>query len=248
VIGVLGGSGFYEFIEGASARPVTTRYGEPSATPTVGMIGEVEVAFVPRHGVDHQFAPHLVHYRANVAALRELGVDRIVGATAAGSLHPDYEPGHIAVPDQLVDRTWGRDHTFFDGPEVQHASFADPYHQAMRSEAVTALRSVGATVHDGGTVVVIQGPRFSTRAESAWYASFGWELINMTQAPEAPLCAEAGIPYVNISVITDYDVGIDGGDPVTHEEVLRRFGESSETLRSAIEALVAPLATLTLDG
>jgi 5'-methylthioadenosine phosphorylase len=247
MIGVFGGSGFYAFLDDAAPALVPHRYGPPSATPAVGTVDGIEVAFIPRHGPNHEHPPHKVPFRANVHAMRELGVDRIIASTAVGSLAATYEPGHFAVPDQIVDRTWGRDHTFWDGPDVEHVSFADPYHQGMRSAAIDAMREVGAEVHDGGTVVVIQGPRFSTRAESADFASRGWELINMTQMPEAALCAEAGIAYANISVITDYDVGIDGGDPVTHDEVLRRFAGSSATLQAGIRRLVPMLGGLDLE-
>ncbi len=248
VIGVFGGSGFYEFLSDASPSPVPTPFGPPSADPMVGTVAGIDVVFIPRHGRDHQFPPHKVPYRANVDAMRTLGVDRIVGPSAAGSLQLDYEPGHFAVPDQIIDRTWGRQHTFFDGPEVEHLSYADPYHPHMRLLAIEAMRATGVTVHDGGTVVVIQGPRFSTRAESKWFASHGWELVNMTQVPEASLSAEAGIPYVNISVITDYDVGVDGGDPVTHEEVLKRFKESSATLQDGIRKMIPALAAANMSG
>ncbi len=248
MIGVFGGSGFYEFLDDASPSPIPTPYGPPAADPMVGTVEDTEVVFIPRHGRQHQFAPHTVPYRANVHAMRTLGVDRIIGPSAVGSLHLDYEPGHFAVPDQLVDRTWGREHTFFDGPDIEHLSFADPYHAELRSIAVEGMRATGATVHDGGTVVIIQGPRFSTRAESKWFASNGWELVNMTQIPEASLSREAGIPYVSIAVITDYDVGVDGGAAVTHEEVLKRFEESSATLQEGIRRMLAPLAAAGLSG
>lgn len=247
MIGVFGGSGFYSFLGDATPAPVPHRYGPPSAVPTVGTIDGIDVVFVPRHGPSHEHPPHSVPFRANVHAMRELGVDRIVASTAVGSLAAAYAPGQFAVPDQIVDRTWGREHTFWDGPDVEHLSFADPYHEGMRRAAIEAMRGVGAEVHDGGTVVVVQGPRFSTRAESADFASRGWELINMTQMPEAALCGEAGIAYVNVSVITDYDVGIDGGEPVTHDEVLRRFAESSETLQAGIRSLIPTLAALDLE-
>lgn len=246
MIGVFGGSGFYEFLDDATATPVPTPYGAPAADPMVGTVDGIEVVFIPRHGREHQFPPHKVPFRANVHAMRTLGVDRIIGPTAVGSLQPNFEPGHFAVPDQIVDRTSGREYTFYDGPEVEHLSFADPYHPAMRTIAIDGMRATGSTVHDGGTVVVIQGPRFSTRAESKWFSSLGWELINMTQIPEASLSAEAGIPYVNISVITDYDVGVVGGTPVTHEEVIRMFGESAATLQEGIRNMLAPLAAASL--
>jgi len=246
VIGVLGGSGFYEFFDDPTPRPVASPYGAPAANPVVGEVDGVEVAFIPRHGADHQFPPHLVPFRANIWALKELGVDRIVSTTAVGSLHVDYAPGHFAVPDQIVDRTWGRASTFHEGPDVQHLSFADPYHPAMRTAALDGMRSTGATVHDGGTVVVIQGPRFSTRAESGSFASAGWQLINMTQMPEAALAGELGMAFVNISVITDYDVGIGDAPPVTHEEVLKRFGESVGTLKTGLRAMLPSVARIDL--
>ena len=246
MIGVLGGSGFYEFFDDPAHRPVASPYGPPAANPVVGEVDGVEVAFITRHGAEHQFPPHLVPFRANVWALKELGVDRIVSTTAVGSLQIDYAPGHFAVPDQIVDRTWGRDSTFHEGPEVQHLSFADPYHPGLRAVALEGMRSTGATVHDGGTVVVIQGPRFSTRAESASYASAGWQLINMTQMPEAALAGELGIAFVNVSVITDYDVGIGNAPPVTHEEVLKRFGESVGTLKAGLRAMLPRFAGVTL--
>jgi len=248
MIGILGGSGFYEFFDDARPTPVANPYGPPAETAVVGEVEGVEVAFIPRHGADHQYPPHLVPYRANVWALRELGVDRIVSATAVGSLRLDFAPGEFAVPDQIVDRTWGRPSTFHDGPEVVHLSFADPYHPDLRKIALEGMRSTGATTHDGGTVVVIPGPRFSTRAESASFVASGWELINMTQMPEAALAGEAGIAFVNISVITDYDVGIGGAPPVTHEEVLRRFAESVGTLKSGLRAMLPGLHSLALAG
>lgn len=246
MIGIFGGSGFYEFFEDPKPQPVATPYGEPAEPAVVGEVEGVEVAFIPRHGSAHQFPPHLVPFRANVWAMKELGVDRIVSATAVGSLFVDYAPGHFAVPDQIVDRTWGRPSTFNDGPDVEHLSFADPYHEGLRQVAIAGMASTGATVHDGGTLVVIQGPRFSTRAESASYVAAGWRLINMTQMPEAALAAEAGMAFVNISVVTDYDVGIGDAPPVTHEEVLRMFGESVGTLKQGLRAMLPEMAALDL--
>jgi len=247
VIGVFGGSGFYGFLHGTIPHPVTTPYGAPSEVPVVGEVDGIPVAFIPRHGARHQFPPHLIPVRANVWAMRQLGVDRIVSPAAVGSLKRDFAPGHFVIPDQIVDRTWGREHTFFDGADVQHLSFADPYHPEMRAIACDAMKQTGATVHDGGTVVVIQGPRFSTRAESASYAASGFELINMTQMPEAALCAEAGIGFVGIAVVTDYDVGLDGVAPVMHAEVLARFAESIGTLQQGIREMLPALAALDLD-
>ena len=239
MIGVFGGSGFYDLLDGASEVAIETPYGDPAAAYTVGTIGDVDVAFLPRHGAKHEYPPQAVNFRANVWGMKELGVSCVIGPCAVGSLQPEYQPGHFAVADQIVDRTSGRARTFFDGPEPVHLSFADPYCEDLRTLALESLGTVDATTHDGGTVVVIQGPRFSTRAESAFYASQGWELINMTQEPEVALCRELDMCYVNISVITDYDVGAVGErPPVTHEEVLRGFEASLGKLRQAIHHLV----------
>ena len=248
MLGVIGGSGFYALISGAERRPTTTPYGDPAAPPTTGEIGGVEVAFLPRHGEDHRFPPHLVPYRANLHALRELGVDRLVTANAVGSIRREMAPGHFVVPDQIVDRTWGRDATFFEGPEVHHLPFADPFDQRMRGEALSALRHGGATVHDGAAVVVVQGPRFSTRAESASFVAAGWDLLNMTLMPEVALAREAGMSVANVAVVTDYDVGLDGAPPVTQEAVFEQFERSVGVLKEAITAMAAPIAALDLDG
>ena len=245
MIGVFGGSGFYDFLDDPKFVAVDTPYGPPSAEFAVGGFEEVEVAFLPRHGADHQFPAHRVPYRANAWAMKELGVDRVIGPCAVGSLQERIAPGHLVVSDQLVDRTWGRDHTFFDGPETRHLAFADPYCSELRPLAVAACRAAGAETHDGGTVVVIQGPRFSTRAESADFARSGWDIINMTQAPEAQLARELELCYVNIAVSTDYDTGVEGEiEPVTHAAVLERFQASLGTLRDALARLI-PVAAET---
>ena len=242
MIGVIGGTGFYEFLDDAREVDIPTPFGGPSAPLTIGSVADVEVVFLPRHGRDHRFPPHLVPYRANLWAMKQTGVDRIISPTAAGSLTKSYEPGHLVVSDQLVDRTWGRDSTFFEGPEVVHVSFADPYCSELRPLAVEAIRKAGATAHDRGTMVVIQGPRFSTRAESKWYAGQGWEVIGMTQAPEALLARELEICFVNIAVITDYDVGVEGDiPPVSHATVIERFQATLSTLQEAVKTLI-PLA------
>jgi 5'-methylthioadenosine phosphorylase len=239
VIGVFGGSGFYEFLDDAREVEVDTPYGPPSAPYMVGTVGGTEVAFLPRHGVDHQFPPHKVPFRANAWGMKELGVTCVIGPCAVGSLRLEFEPGHFVVCDQLVDWTSGRERTFLDGPDVDHLSFADPYCSELRGLAVGALEDAGATVHDGGTVVVIQGTRFSTRAESKFYSAQGWGVINMTQEPEVALSRELGMCYVNISVVTDYDVGLaDEHAPVTHDAVLAQFNASLDTLRSAVKLLI----------
>lgn len=245
MIGVFGGSGFYDFLDDPQRVAVDTPYGLPSADFAVGSFDGVDVAFLPRHGVDHQFPAHRVPFRANAWAMKELGVDRVIAPCAAGSLQRHIKPGHFVISNQLVDRTWGRANTFFDGPETVHLSFADPYCLELRPAALEACRLTGAESHDGGTVVVIQGPRFSTRAESAEFARSGWDIINMTQAPEAQLIRELGLCYVNIAVVTDYDTGVEGEiEPVTHAAVLEQFRTSLGTLRDVL-ALLIPLAAET---
>lgn len=240
-IGVFGGSGFYQFLDEVEEVWVQTPYGPTSDRIAVGRVGERRVAFLPRHGRTHHLPPHKIPYRANLWAMKELGVTRILGPCAAGSLQPHVKPGDFVVCDQFVDRTWGREHTFYDGPVTHHVAFADPYCPELRGLAVAAASKHGIPVHDGGTVVVIQGPRFSTRSESRMFSHFGWEVINMTQVPECVLARELGICYVNISLITDYDVGLEGRDdipPVTHEEVLRVFQANNEKLRTLLFELI----------
>lgn len=190
----------------------------------------------------HQFPPHAVPYRANLWALKELGVERVLGPCAVGSLQPKVKPGDFVVCDQLVDRTSGRPSTFYDGPVTTHISFADPYCPTMRSVAIACATEAGLPLHERGTVVVIQGPRFSTRAESRSYAEKGWEVINMTQQPEAPLARELELCYANVSLVTDYDVGVMGEiDAVSHEEVIRVFSENLGRLRDLMFAVVGAL-------
>jgi 5'-methylthioadenosine phosphorylase len=204
-------------------------------------VGGRRVAFIPRHGVKHEFPPHRIPYKANVWAMRELGVQRIIAPNACGSLQPHVKPGDFVICDQLVDRTRARPNTFYDGPVTTHISFADPYCPTMRFAAVDEGRRLSIPLHDGGTVVVIEGPRFSTRAESAWFKAAGWEVINMTQYPEAVLARELEICYANISLITDYDVGVEGVAPVTHEEVVRVFEENNARLRDLLFAVIPAL-------
>jgi 5'-methylthioadenosine phosphorylase len=233
-IGVFGGSGFYSLLEGAREMKVATPYGEPSETVTLGEIAGRKVAFLPRHGRTHRLPPHRINYRANVWAMKSLGVEWVFGPCAAGSLQPHIRPGEFVICDQFVDRTTGRVDTFFDGPIVTHISGADPYCPTLRPLAVETAKGLGIPVHDRGTVVVIQGPRFSTRSESRWFRMQGWEVINMTNYPEAVLARELELCYVNISLITDYDVGVEGdpsAEPVTHAAVLQVMQQNNERLR-----------------
>ncbi|BBX74997.1 S-methyl-5'-thioadenosine phosphorylase [Mycobacterium shinjukuense] len=235
MLAVIGGSGFYTFFDSAGAvRTIDpdTPYGRPSAPITIGTIGEHEVAFLPRHGAGHRYSAHTVPYRANMWALRALGVRRVFAPCAVGSLRPGLRPGVIVVPDQLVDRTTGRADTYFDSGGV-HASFADPYCPTLR----TVLAGLPGVV-DGGTMVVIQGPRFSTRAESQWFATAGFSLVNMTGYPEAVLARELELCYAAIALVTDVDAGVAVGDGVKAAEVFAGFGENVQLLKTLVRAAI----------
>lgn len=243
-IGVFGGSGFYEFLSDVEEVWVDTPYGPPSDRVAIAEIAGRRVAFLPRHGKDHRLPPHKINYRANLWAMKELGVKRILGPCAAGSLQPHVKPGDFVICDQFVNRTWGRDDTFFEGPTVAHISAADPYCDETRQTLIEQCDKLGLSYHDKGTVVVVQGPRFSTRSESQEFRSHGWEVINMTQYPEAFLARELGICYANISLITDYDAGLEDDpsvEPVSHQEVLKVFQANIERLRSLLIATIEAL-------
>jgi 5'-methylthioadenosine phosphorylase len=239
-IGVIGGSGFYEFLDDVQELTVTTPYGAPSERLTIGALGRRTVAFLPRHGRDHRFPPHRINYRANLWALRAAGVRQVLAPCAVGSLRPDLTAGTIAVPDQLVDRTTGRHQTYFDSGGV-HIPFADPYCPVGRAAVVGTAAQEGGTVVDGGTMVVVDGPRFSTRAESQWYARMGWSLVNMTGHPEAVLARELGLCYTSVALVTDLDAGIDADTAVSQEEVFRVFGENLNRLRALLHTVVPAL-------
>jgi 5'-methylthioadenosine phosphorylase len=218
---------------------VETPYGEPSAPVTIGTVAGRRVAFLPRHGVKHQFPPHMINYRANVWAMKELGVERLLGPCAVGSLRPGVEPGDFVICDQLFDRTTGRAATFYDGPVTTHVSFADPYCPTLREVTIAEAEAQGVSKHDGGTMVVIQGPRFSTRAESRFFSLQGWDVIGMTQQPEAVLARELEMCFGNISLVTDYDVGVEGEtEAVTNEEVIRVFQENIGRLRELLGRII----------
>jgi 5'-methylthioadenosine phosphorylase len=237
MLGVIGGSGFYAFFDSA-ARSVNldTPFGEPSAPVTIGTVGEHEVAFLPRHGTDHRYPAHQVPYRANMWALRALGVRQVLAPCAVGSLTPDHGPGTVVVPDQLVDRTRRRADTYFD-TGAAHVSFADPYCPTLRA-AATELPGVV----DGGTMVVIEGPRFSTRAESQWFAAAGFTLINMTGYPEAVLARELEICYAAIALVTDLDAGIDVGAGVKVVDVVNEFEKNIEPFKTLVREAIGRVA------
>jgi 5'-methylthioadenosine phosphorylase len=237
-IGIFGGSGFYELLEDVEEVPVVTPFGPPLAPPVVGEVGGRRVAFLPRHGRRHELPPAQINYRANVWAMKELGVRRIVGPCASGALRAELRLGEFVVCDQFVDRTSGRADTFYEGPETTHVSAADPYCADLRRILVDTAGELGIPTRDGGTVVVIQGPRFSTRAESEWFQRMGWDVINMTAYPEGYLARELELCYANISMVTDHDVGVGGAEPVSHETVLQVFAENNARLRELLFAAI----------
>lgn len=242
-LGVFGGSGFYSFLDDVEEVPLETPFGPPSAPVRVGELGGRSVAFIPRHGVHHELVPHQIPARANLWALRSLGVERVLGPCAAGSLQPGIHPGDFVVCDQLVDRTWGRTHTYYDAGEAHHVAFADPYCPDLSASIVACAgdHDPDITVHERGTVVVIPGPRFSTRAESRWYRQQGWDVVNMTQYPEAFLARELGMCYATIALVTDYDTGVEDDpavEPVTQEAVFAFFERNVHRVRGLLEALI----------
>jgi 5'-methylthioadenosine phosphorylase len=234
VVGIFGGSGFYRFLDDVEEVAVDTPYGPPSARIRIGEVEGRRVAFMPRHGDEHTLPPHRINYRANVWAMRSVGVRRIVGPSACGSLKRELAPGTFVLCDQFVDRTKGREDTFYDGPQTTHASSADPYCADLGRTLAEAAREEGIEVVEGGTVVVVQGPRFSTRAESQWFSRAGWDVVNMTQYPEAWLARELELCYAGVMLVTDYDVGIDDIPPVSADTAFAVFAENLARLRALL--------------
>ncbi|MCF6522311.1 S-methyl-5'-thioadenosine phosphorylase [Streptomyces sp. JJ36] len=241
-IGVIGGSGFYSFLDDVTEITVETPYGQPSDSLFLGEIGGRRVAFLPRHGRKHHLPPHRINYRANLWALRAAGVRQILAPCAVGGLRPEFGPGTLLVPDQLVDRTKSRPQTYYDGepmtdgsqPNVIHVSFADPYCPDGRRASLAAARGRSWEPVDGGTLCVVEGPRFSTRAESQWHAAQGWSVVGMTGHPEAVLARELALCYSSLCLVTDLDAGAEAGEGVSHEEVLAFFGQNVGRLREVI--------------
>jgi 5'-methylthioadenosine phosphorylase len=248
-IGVIGGSGFYSFLEDVTEIQVDTPYGSPSDSLFLGEIAGRRVAFLPRHGRGHHLPPHRINYRANLWALRSVGVRQVLGPCAVGGLRPEYGPGTLLVPDQFVDRTQSRVQTFYDGmplpdgtiPNVVHVSPADPYCPDGRKAALEAARGRNWEPVDGGTMVVVEGPRFSTRAESRWYAAMGWSVVGMTGHPEAVLARELALCYTSMALVTDLDAGAVSGEGVSHEEVMEVFAANVDRLRAVLFDAVAGL-------
>ena len=239
-IAVIGGSGFYTFLSDVTEVDDETPYGPPSAPVAIGSLDGRAVAFLPRHGSGHEFPAHRVNYRANLWALRSLGVRQVVAPCAVGSLRPELGAGALVVPDQVVDRTTGRVQTYYDSGAC-HVGFADPYCPRLRDHLLATGRNEGEELVDGGAMVVVEGPRFSTRAESQWYAAQGWSLVNMTGHPEAVLARELAMCYAAVALVTDLDAGLDRGGSVDQAEVFRVFGENTERLRDLLHAVVASI-------
>jgi len=240
-IAVIGGSGFYSLLDEAEEVTVETPYGPPSDVITVGRIGSRSVAFIPRHGKDHRHPPHRIPYRANLWALRSLGVRQVLAPSAVGSLRQEYGPGTLVIPDQLVDRTSGRAQTYYEEGGAVHVAFADPYCPSGRAAAVSVAQAEGWPTIDGGTLVVIEGPRFSTRAESRWFSAAGWSIVGMTGHPEAVLARELALCYTSLSLVTDHDAGVEAGEGVSQEEVFAFFAANIERMRTLVAKVVEAL-------
>ena len=249
-IAIIGGSGLYRLFDTATSteHAIDTPYGATSSPVTIGDLGGRRVAFLTRHGSDHSVAPHLINYRANIWALASLGVQVILSSAAVGGVSPDYPPGSLVLPDQFLDRTTGRADTFFDRGSVQHLAAADPFDPALHALAARALTDAGETVAETGTVVVVQGPRFSTRAESSWFRSAGAHIVNMTLYPEVPLASELNMSTVNLSFVTDRDAGLapkpgeaEDADAVSAELVFARLAEAQPRILAAMETILRAL-------
>jgi len=241
-VAVIGGSGLYDpgFFEETVEVKVYTPYGEPSDFIVVGRVGDRRVAFLPRHGRGHRIPPHRINYRANIWALKSLGVKWVIAVSAVGSLREDYKPGDLVVPDQFIDMTKRRDYSFFDGPVVAHVSMADPFCETLRGRLIDAARKLKYRVHPRGTYVCIEGPRFSTRAESRlWREVFKADIIGMTLVPEVNLACEAQLCYATLALVTDYDVWAD--KPVTADEVAQVMRENTEKARKVLYEVIPSL-------
>jgi len=243
-IGIIGGSGFYSLLENPDRVVVETHYGRPSEVISIGKVSGRNVAFMPRHGARHTLSPQKVPYRANLDALSSIGVERLIASSAVGSLVAEYEPGDLVFFDQFVNMSHGREDTFFDGDSVAHVSTAEPYCPELRKLAMEAADRLGLKYHDAGTVVVINGPRFSTKAESRFFAGQGFQLINMTQYPEVALAREKEMCYLGIGIVTDYDSGLEGRPDIKHvtfEDVNRIFATRVADLKRLIPEVVSAI-------
>lgn len=241
-IGVIGGSGFYDLATNLKEIKIETPYGSPSEKIAIGYVAGHRVAFLPRHSKTHDIPPHLINYRANVWALYSLGVKGIITAHACGSLQKNIKPGSLVVLDQFIDRTYGRKDTFFEGPMVTHVSTAYPYCPELRNLAISSAKKSKIFIHKKGTVVVVQGPRFSTAAESLWFTKMGWDVVNMTQYPEASLARELQICYCALAFPTDFDAGVSSSKrlkAVDTDEVIRVFRKNVEKSKEIILKMIS---------
>ncbi len=236
-IGIIGGSGLYdmELLSSPERIKVATPYGFPSSPLLKGAYGENEIYFLPRHGGEHTIPPHLVNYRANIWAMREVGVERIIGSNAVGSLRDDYPPGALVILDQFIDFTKKREYTFYEGGQVYHVSLADPFCPELRHVAIDIAKEKGFNLREKGTYVCIEGTRYSTRAESKMFKQFG-DVIGMTLVPECQLARELEICYLNLSMVTDYDVCAER--PVSSKEVIETMKKNVEILKTMIRELI----------
>ncbi len=243
IVGVIGGSGLYEMegLEEVKEISLTTPFGDPSDTIVMGRLEGVQIAFLPRHGKGHRIQPSSLNFRANIYAMKKLGVQWIIGVSAVGSMKEHIHPGDMVIPDQFIDRTVGRPNTFFSDGVVCHISFADPVCPTLSQILGRAGKEVGAKVHQGGTYICIEGPQFSTRAESKLYRSWGVDVIGMTNLPEARLAREAEICYATIAFATDYDCWHQEAGDVSIGEVLRILAQSVRTAKSTIRKTIGYL-------
>ena len=245
-LAVIGGSGLYQFagLTDTESLDIYTPFGKPSSPVTMGTLDGRRVAFLARHGIGHTISPSEINYRANIYALKSIGVHRVVSISACGSLRDDYAPGHIVIPDQLFDFTRGsRARTFFGDGLVVHVGTADPFCADLTQSLFQAVKEVGATIHKGGTFITIEGPRFSTRAESNLFRIWGMSVIGMTASPEAFLAREAEMCYVPMAHVTDYDVWHTSEGPVSVEVVIRTLNQNTHYAQQAIRRLLAILTS-----
>lgn len=249
-IGVFGGSGFYDLIENAKEFEIETPFGKPSDKISIGSINKKRVVFIPRHGQGHKLPPHKIPYKANLWAMKKIGVKRIISPAAVGSLNPFIKPGDFVICDQFVNWTKNRDDSFYHGKEVEnikksdrvaHFSIADPYCDELRKIAIKTCKKTDISFHEAGTIVIIEGPRFSTKAESQFFSAQNWDIVNMTAYPEVALARELGICYLNIGLVTDYDAGLINNKkikPVTLKEVIKIFNENNIKIKNLIFEII----------
>ena len=242
-LGIIGGSGLYEMpgLTDIHEHDIDTPFGRTSAPIVVGRLEDEQVAFLARHGIGHHITPSEVPYRANIYALKSLGVERIVSISACGSLREEFAPGHIVIPDQIYDNTHGRARSFFSEGLVAHVSVADPFCHDLSDQVESAVRQAGGSTHRGGAFITIEGPRFSTRAESNTYRAWGMSIIGMTASPEAFLAREAEICYATMAHVTDYDVWHVSEAPVTVEMVIQTLNKNTATAQEAVRILATHL-------